>query len=130
MFAAWLIGGVLVLAGIIWGIIAFIKYVEEKYDYNVFNIWNIVMLLVMFFIWLIVLWLGYATESQGGSFDILNYWVCGIVTAILFVIMFIRNLKNTSLPIAVGASALQVASIAVIALIIAVTLLLSGRRRV
>ena len=124
MLAAWLIGGVLVLGGIIWGIIEFIKYVDEEYDYNVFNVWNIVMLLTMFLIWLVVL-----LFAGSASFDVLNYWICGIVTLILFVIMFMRNLKNTSLPIAIGALILQVAAVAVIAFIIAAVAFFSGGKR-
>jgi len=123
MLAAWLIGGVLVLGGIIWGIITFVTYVEENYDYNVFDVWNIIMLSVMFLIWLVVLFYAYA---GGESFDVMNYWICGIVSVILFVVMFIRNLKNTSLTIAIGATMLQVAAVAVIAFIIVVVMFLSG----
>ena len=123
MLAAWLIGGVLVLGGIIWGIITFVTYVEENYDYNVFDVWNIIMLSVMFLIWLVVLFYAYA---GGESFDVMNYWICGIVSVILFVVMFIRNLKNTSLTIAIGATILQVAAVAVIAFIIVVVMFLSG----
>ena len=124
MIAVYIIGGVLVVAGVVWGIVAFKRYTEEVYEYNIFNMPNLLMLLVMSIIWIILLILRVNMEV-----DPLNYLISGIVTGVVLIVMFIRNLRQTSLPVAIGALVLQVATTSVIILIVAGTIFFSGRRQ-
>ncbi len=116
MIAAYIIGGVLLIAGIIWGIWAFTSHVVAVYDYNIFNVPNLLMLFIMFIIWIVLIYMAGFTDIQVEN---LNYIISAAVTGVVLIIMFIRNLRHTSLPVAIGSLVLQIAATFIIIFIIA-----------
>lgn len=126
MVALYLIGGALIIAGILFAVVWFTQHVKKTYGYNVFNAPNLLMLGTIFVIWVIVLVVAVTTED---ALDPLNYRVCGFATIAIWIVMFIRNLKHTSLPVATGALGLQIAATGVILMVVILTFVWGILRR-
>ena len=130
MIAVWVFGGLLILGLGGWGIWKFLNYVNDKYDYNLFNWPNVLILAGTFAIVAVVYAFVrmIAEPTAEPNTELLNYLVCGGVVAISMLIVFIRNLRATSLGIAIVSLFLQVALMAVGVLVLLTGFFTGGRK--
>ena len=110
MLAAYVIGGVIGLGLLVWGIIALYLHCKENYSYNIFNWINMALMFIAGAIWLVIVIGGYMYEIEACR-EPLNHIICGVTTIAVVGYSFYRNIKHTSFLCALGAQALQMFSV-------------------
>jgi protein-S-isoprenylcysteine O-methyltransferase Ste14 len=120
MIAISIIVGIIFLCITIYGIWKFYLYVREAYDYNVFNIWIIVILTFLFLFFFVLL---FNYNPHGGSITKLDLFVSGGVACVAILGAFFWNWKNTSFLVALIATILQTFCAFMIAIIIIIIIM-------
>jgi hypothetical protein len=120
MIAISIIVGIIFLCITIYGIWKFYLYVREVYDYNVFNIWIIVILTFLFLFFFVLL---FNYNPHGGSITKLDLFVSGGVACVAILGAFFWNWKNTSFLVALIATILQTFCAFMIAIIIIIIIM-------
>ena len=126
MFTLYFIGGILVLAAAIYGLIKLANRLETTYDYNMFDWVNIGILCgtAIITILVVLVWIGHKGQQyQGGIFDgPMNMEMLFYSNIVVLGIVFIRNWFKSSLLCSLIITPLQVMAATVLLLTLFIVL--------
>lgn len=106
LLCVYVISGIVLPVGVVWGIRKFWKYIEYKYNYNIFDVKNICLVGIALGVWLVpllIIWFHCRVfgKTPEGTASWLPWAGCGLISVILLISMFIRTAKATPLGMAI-----------------------------